>query len=288
MPRDYRAPRPYWPHSDTTTPDEPATTGTPCPGFCNSAHRAAEKRYQDGGPEHDRLEPRPGEPVWCPPCVTSIRGALADTPELAVRLHLEINAGTSSALDEHVSGSRERAIHEHQAAVFALEELAGFLADWEDTVRDQLGLAPRRTLTAGHLKAVEATARFLPRHLAWLLAEHPAREASEGFGLDLLALHRKAQILTRAQDVEPARCVGVACPYCDRKALEHEVDALGMATGYIKCRRCRPILRMNPDEYHRWTRMLAADALARGYAPAEKLAEVFGANVPAQFARAAR
>jgi hypothetical protein len=71
-------------------------------------------------------------------------------------------------------------------------------------------------------------------------------------------------------------------------ALEWEVDELGIGTGNVKCRRCRPILRMTADEYERWTKMLAADARTRGYAPMDKLREIFGGSIPAQFTKAAK
>lgn len=270
----------------TTPPPQPA--GDPCPGRCNAPWRNAEHRYAETGREHD-LQPRDGNPIWCPPCTTAIRGALADMPELTVRLQLEADSGTSAALREHVSGSKERALHEHQTAVFLIEEIAGWLGDWEDTIRADRELDAPRVLGIGHPRTIANAAGFLPRHLTWLLTKHPGNpDAATGFGLELLLLHRRAQTVVHAEDAEPVRCAGVACPDCDHKALEHEVDRdTGVVTGYIRCRKCRPVLRMTPQEYERWTRMLAADAHARGLAPREKLAEIFGSSVPAQYARAA-
>lgn len=282
MPRDHRAAQPYWVHPEPAP--ETATTETPCPGNCNRAWRAAENRKAEKGTEHT-LRPRPGQPVWCPPCATGIRGALQDMPELAVRLHVEINAGASAtALDEHlnVSGSRERALHEHEAAVFALEETAMFLADWEDTVRAGRGLPA----CAGSFdlralaKTVESSSRFLRIHLAWLLAEHPEsapegeeHQIAEGFGLELLALHRKAQALTKTGDVRPQACEGVFCPNCDLRALEWEVDPdTGAVTGYVRCRVCRPRFVMTSEQYYQWTKMEGHDARKRGLATPKVLA----------------
>jgi hypothetical protein len=62
----------------------------------------------------------------------------------------------------------------------------------------------------------------------------------------------------------------------------------GALTGYIACRRCKPVFRMAPVEYDRWTGMLARDACARGYAPVEKLTLVFGGQIPPMFLDAAR
>ncbi len=272
-------------HQPDTAPEPETHTDAPaCPGRCNSGWRAAEARTAETGIRHD-YEPRQGQPVWCPPCTTLIRGALCDTPELAVRLQIEIDSGAASSATEEeiVNGSKERALHEHQAPVFALEELSMWLADWEDTVRSVRHLPERHPQRTQH-KTVEVSSLFLRHHLDWILTEHD-REAAEGFGLELLGLHRKTQILTRTHDVLPERCYGVACPYCDKNALEWEVDELGMATGNVKCRKCRPILRMTPVEYERWTKMFAADVHARGYAPMAKLREVFGGSIPSQFAK---
>src|SRR5579863_9956528 len=110
MPRDYRAPRTYghtYPEPPEPAPD--ADQSPHCPGSCNAAYRAAEARYQDGGPDHD-LEPRPGKPVWCPACTIEIRAALADWTDLAARLREEIESGVCAALTEYVSGSKNRPV----------------------------------------------------------------------------------------------------------------------------------------------------------------------------------
>jgi hypothetical protein len=286
MPRDHRAARPHWADSNLEPAPEPPGAGDlPCVGRCNAAWRAAEQRKADKGTEH-ALKPRPGYPIWCPPCATSIRGALGDMPELAVRLHVEISVGTSATAlndDLNVTGSRERALHEHEAIVFALEEAAMFLADWESTVRAGRALTPSaglpnlRTLA----KDVETSSRFLQRHLTWLLDVHPdtapegeERLASEGFGLDLLALHRKAQAMTKTGEVRPEACDGVFCPNCDLRALEWEVDPdTGAATGDVRCRVCRPRFVMTPEEYYQWTRMEEHEARKRGLATRAVLAD---------------
>lgn len=277
MPRDHRradVAHNYWSHSDPTPTEPPSNPGTACPGRCNTAWRAAENRLAESGTPHT-LAARPGFPIWCPPCNTSIRGALGDMPELAVRLHLEVESGISATNDERVSGSRERALHQHQGAAFALEDIAGVLEDWEDAVRDQRNLAPRSTATAGQPKTVELAVRFLGRHLAWLLADHPDREASEEFGLEVLALHRKAQAMTRTGDVRPERCHGVSCPNCDLFALEWEVDKdTGVATGDVRCRVCKPEFVMTRDEYDRWVRMLGHEARHQRSAHRRALADV--------------
>jgi len=262
MPHDYRAAPRY-----RTQPDpapEPPADATACPGKCNAAHRAAEQRRTDTGRQHD-LTPRPGQPVWCPPCTTAIRGALQDLPELAVRLHMQILRATP-ADTEFVSGTHQRPLHENEAYALAIEELATFLGDWEDTVREQRELAALRHYTDNHIVTIDNACRFLPRHLPWLLADQPDREASEGFGVELLILQRRAQAMTKSGDVRPEHCDGVACPNCDLRALEWEVDADGRGTGNIRCRVCRPKFVMTPQEYERWTRMLDHEARGQGLA----------------------
>jgi hypothetical protein len=43
------------------------------------------------------------------------------------------------------------------------------------------------------------------------------------------------------------------------------------------------MFRMTMEEYHRWTRMLAAGEQVRAVATADKLRAVFGTAVPAQY-----
>jgi hypothetical protein len=331
MPRDYRAPRDYG-HTYPEPPgDQPATPDAlHCPGKCNAAYRAAEARYQDGGADHD-LEPRPGQPVWCAPCVTEVRGALTDWQDLAVRLQEEVESGVSAAMAEYVSGSKNRPVHDHEAASFLLDEAAEWLGSWEDTLRADLDLG-RRKRAATAVGVIRAATGILSANLEWHLAGRPREQyfVAEEFGLDLLRYHRRAQLLTGTQDVEPVRVIGVPCPMCDRKALEHELEASasrraplrryrrgeddeplspyrplgpgggakltetavtaleGAATGYVKCRHCKPAFRMTGEEYTRWTKLLAAGDAVRALATREKLAEVFGNSVPAQYARAAQ
>lgn len=333
MPRDYRAPRPNWPHSQDEPEPQPATPAAPdCPGKCNAGYRAAEARYQDGGPDHD-YEPRPGAPVWCPACALEIRAALTDWPDLATRLKEEVESGVSAALTEYVSGSKERPVHDHQAASFLLDEFAEWVSAWEDTVRRERDLPARRNPSADPVKAITAAAAVLPAHLDWHLgardlSDDDQRTVVEDFGLELLAYHRRAKLLTGMAESEPVRVIGVPCPMCDRKTLEFEIEANatrsaplrryrygddgealtphrplgpghagklteaavtpleGAVTGYVKCRHCKPVFRMTANEYTRWTKLLAAGAQVRALATREKLAEVFGNSVPAQYRHA--
>lgn len=297
-----------------------------CPGKCNAGWRAAEQRYENNGTPND-LDFVEGQPVWCPPCTTAIRAALADMPDLAHRLQEEIESGVSAAMTEYVSGSKNRPVHDHEAASFLLDEFAEWATSWEDTMRSELGL-PGRTGAPGQWTAIVRACGFMLPHLNWQLAERVPEpygaEVSTDFGLDVLRYHRRAQFLTGTQDPEPVRVAGVPCPMCDYKALEHEVEGdtghriravryrygdggnvlsgrddttgalvkltetitistQGAVLGYIRCRRCRPTFRMAPDEYHAWTKLLAAGDEVRALATQEKLAEIFGGSVPTQY-----
>lgn len=243
-----------------------------CPGYCNSAWRAAERRYEQKGTTHT-LTPRDGQPVWCRPCVTAIRCALDDMPQLAILLHLQTTWATAED-SEHVSGTRERALYPGDTYALAIEEIAVFLGDWEDTVRAERSLNPAdRRAGQRHGATITGACAFLSRHLHWLLSEHPERDASEGFGSDLLALHRRAQGMTKSAEVRPERCDGVKCPVCDLNALEWEIDTQGRATGDVRCRVCRPRFVMTAGEYEQWTKMLDHDARERGLATARVLAD---------------
>lgn len=241
-------------HATADTPTPPGTAGANhCPGPCSARWRAAEKHRLTAGTAHD-LTPRPGAPVWCGPCTRHLRTALADLPELAARLLLEIEHGTPGGT-EHVSGSREAPIHQHQAAAFCIDDIAAVLSYWAEAVRELRNLA---TPAAGRRRGTAITddTRLLHAHFDWLIAEHPEPAMSAEFGGDVNRVHRHAVKLTKTGDVRPERLDGVPCPRCDLKALEREVDSEGRASGYVACRSCGTLL--TGAEYERWTRLAAA------------------------------
>jgi hypothetical protein len=356
MPQDYRRAAPQY--EPEPAPDaEP--DGPSCPGTCNAAWRAAEKRRLDRGTTHE-LVYRAGLPVWCTACATSIRGTLTDWPELATLLTEEIESGVSAGMSEYVSGSKEAPVHDHEAPSMLLDEVAEFLSAWENTIRDQRHLPGRRgpdndgrivewRWSAEHgdrgrdphrdpARTITLASVFLATHLDWVLRERPPGEetVAEDYGQMLLDYHRRAQRLTGTGKSEPLRVLGVACPNCDRCSLEHELEPAanrrgrlvsfvydaagqvavhlfprrlgpdglperaaaqkvteettkpleGAVTGYIACRRCKPVFRMTPDEYQRWLKQLAHDACTRGMATREKLAVVFGGDIPTEYAKA--
>lgn len=316
--------RPYRPETPHDAEPEPAEHAGPpaCPGKCNTAYRAAEKRLADKGIGHD-LSPRAGDPIWCRPCVTAVRGALEDWPELAQALVEEIDSGIGAAHAGYVSGSKNRPIHDHEPESLLLDEYAEWIRYWETRVRAARDLDPR-TADEHPVRAIITASAFLQPHLTWLLCS--TRVAGE-FGLDLLGYHRKAQALTGTSEARPQRIDGVPCPQCGRTALCWEIEdsprrrqsvqryacdpegqplsllrplgpsgagkvtvrstalLAGAVTGYVRCLWCRPEFRMPPGEYERYTRQWAADPAVREAATPQLLTAVFGGSVPPQYAK---
>lgn len=225
-------------YADTDSPTE-TTSATACPGKCNSAWRAAEHRYETTAVDHD-LEPRDGQPVWCPPCTTAIRSAIAEWPDLALRLAEEVESGVSAGMSEYVSGSKNKPVHDHEAASFLLDEYAEWIGEWEATLRVERRLAKRKTANSPR-DAIGNATRFLLVHLDWHLGhtadgrfhDIPAAQIIEEWGLEILRYHRRAQILTGTRDVEPVRIAGVECKNCKYKALEHEVEGASAKQAHV-------------------------------------------------------
>lgn len=239
-------------HNNHDTPHTGQAVTKPCVGTCNHRWRRAEHHTVTTGEPHE-LRPRAGEPTWCTPCTTHVLSALRDMPELAARLQLEIEHGTDNGT-EHVSGSRERPLHNRQVPARLIEEIAHTLRDWQDDICDHRNLTgPRMRLAQG--PAISEAARFIERHFDWLM-QHHQREAAEAFGTEILALFRRAQRVTKTDEPRPVTCNGVPCPRCDMMALERELHTDGSETGYVRCRYCPNLL--SHDEYERWTKLLAA------------------------------
>lgn len=227
-------------------------TPSACCGPCNSGWRRAEAaRLADDTP-HD-LTARAGQPVWCNPCARHLRYALADLPELAARLLLEIENATAAG-SVHVSGSKERPIHARERYAFCIDDIAGILAYWAEAIREDRGLAVPAARTRG--VAITGDTRLLLIHFDWMLAEHPEPAQSAEFGTDINRLHRHATRLTHLDDVRAERCDGIVCRQCDLMALEREIDSQGRGTGYVLCRNCE--LLYSEEEYERWVKMVAA------------------------------
>lgn len=221
-----------------------------CPG-CNTAWRHAEAQRLSEGTPHD-LTPRYGEPVWCPRCAGHIRSNLASLPDLVARLYLEMENASPGA-GEHVSGSKERPIHEREKYTFCIEDIDGILDSWATAVREDRHLVFVRPVQQG--RRITFAARVLLIHLDWLIGDHPDPVASQAFGTEIRRIYLRASHLTHTDEVRPERCDGVMCPRCDTMSLEREIDWQGRTTGYIACRACETLL--SAAEYERWTKLAA-------------------------------
>lgn len=224
-----------------------------CPGFHNDSWRRAEvARLADGIPHE--LTPRAGNPVWCDSCAQRQWYALAALPDLASKLLIESKNATSAGA-EHVSGSKERRLHEAEKYYRCIDDIAELLAYWAEAIREDRNLAPspprRRVGTV-----ITVDARLLLIHFDWMMAEHPEPAQSTEFGNDINRLHRHATRLTHTDEVRAEHCDGVVCHKCDLMALEHEIDGEGRATGYVACLNCGDL--QSTEEYERWVKMLAA------------------------------
>lgn len=227
MPRDYRTIRPSWPRTLTDSIPQQDPDAHPCPGRCNAAYRAAEARSVQHSIAHD-LDPRPGNPLWCMPCVTALRGDLTDWPDLAARLQDEIGAGIRAQTGEVVSGSKIRPIHEHERPSLLLDEVVRWLPACASAVARALELRARASVLRG-LRPVAAVADacgFLLTHLDWRLNDCPSEhhQDARAFGTQLARFTLQARTLTGALDPQPVRINGIPCPMCDYKALEYEIE----------------------------------------------------------------
>jgi hypothetical protein len=250
MPRNTRhEPQPYWAHSDPepTTPAAPRAGTVDCPGWHNDAWRYAETDQSD-------LEATPGNPIWCDGCREAIRSPLLYLPGLAHDLMVELEEATDTAA-ERVSGTRTRALHEHQAQALLIDDIRDILNQFEDEVRDWRQLTARRR-DVRQIPSINRSAEFLLAHLDWAITEAPDTADPQGlvraFADRLHRLDRRAMRLTHKQDAVPEDCIGVRCKNrdCGLMALVRAVERSGADKGEILCESCGA--KMTLQEYHDW------------------------------------
>lgn len=242
-------------HPARHTPSGDSQPPYPCPGFHNDAWRYTE----DPDDEHDNpANYAHGDPIWCTGCTDTIRATIDYLPRLAANLALELEHATDQKA-ERVSGTRQRALHAHQAQALLINEIYDVLTQWEDETRAARDLTPRpRGLRQG--AAISAARVFLLAHLDWILTKAPETGDPQGlvraFVDRIKRLDRRGMRLTHQADARPEPCVGVQCKRCDWKALVRAVDKTGAATGDVVCENCGD--HMTPDEYRAWTAQWAA------------------------------
>jgi hypothetical protein len=234
-------------HRISTTQAAPVSASTiPCPGAHNDAARNDER---DDEPDLVYCEP-----VWCEHCATSLRSALLYLPGLAAALEVEIEEATDVA-PERVSGTRARALHEHQAQALLIDEIRDILAQFEDEVRDWRALTPRRR-DVRQRASIQRSARFLANHFEWIVTKAPDTADPQGlvraFIDKLKRLDRRAMNLTHQQDAKPEECLGVPCKRlsCGLKTLVRAVEKTGADKGEIVCESCGNKLTL--DQYRDW------------------------------------
>lgn len=238
--------RPYWIHPGSSTPAPTSTI--PCPGEHND-----DARYAEGEDEPDLVA---GDPIWCASCTTAFRSALLYLPGLADALQVEIEEGTSVA-PERVSGTRTRALHEHQAQALLIDEIHDLLTQLDDVVREWRNFTARRR-DVRHQPAIHRSAAFLHAHYEWILTKAPGTADPQGlvrtFNDRLRRLDRRAMRLTHQQDAKPEDCIGVPCKNdsCGMKNLVRAVEKSGADRGEIVCEACGHKLTL--DEYRDWAK----------------------------------
>jgi hypothetical protein len=236
-----------------------------CPGNCNRAWRKAraiynaqEAAYQkalanwkDGDlipeqPQPPDIEPWYGEPAWCRACQSVIRRELSELDDLAALL-AALPPGirppvTGQRERVRVSGSREEP--SPSPALDALEELAGWLRDWESAARGT-DPRPRRGWLATEITTITC----------WLYAHSSSLLADEGMALDFGAETRRwhRELTSSAHAASAARHQKQPCPRCHLFTLWRTIGE-----DYIRCVNtdCKRVLTV--EEYERETAVTLA------------------------------
>lgn len=175
---------------------------TDCPGSCNTWWRNLTPEQQATS-EH---APRPGDPVWCSTCKASLRRKFTD-------LDYQL-AWLAFRADGHQPQAGEPSRHNGgqpspSQAMDIVEELTGWLWDWEDAVRHELGLSA--SFHQGYLPEIRS------KVIAWLterfdrILELPF---AEDFGREAAARHWE---LLGKNNARPPRHGLVNCPRCNHK-----------------------------------------------------------------------
>lgn len=229
-----------------------------CEGSCNSRWRKAQALYQaalaaydqaladlkDGDevpepPEAPDIQPWRGEPVYCTRCQSVIRSELAELDDLASGL-AALPPGISAASDsrrEPVKVSGSRPAPSPSPGADDLDELAGWLREWEAIAKGDGGPRPRRGFLATEITTI---CGWLYHHFDPLITNP---EIAADFGSEIRRWHR--ELTAKTHSASFARHVKQPCPKppsgCGRYTLWEKVGE-----DYISC--------VNPDCNRRLTR----------------------------------
>jgi hypothetical protein len=195
----------------------------------------AERAEGDPGPPRPvppDIRPWPGNP-WCPRCQGALRAQLAELDDLAPLLAAipDLSAPSEEA---RVSGSRETA--SPSPAMDDLDELAGWLRDWQTALQGTDPLARRGYLAT----AITTTVHWLALHFDSLIV-HP--DLAADFGTELRQWHRS--LTAKAKAGTGLKHMNKACPRCRSFTLWRTDGEM-----YVKCadRDCQRYLTLSEYE----------------------------------------
>lgn len=202
----------------TAEQDDPTTEPDICPGPCNRAWEAAERRQHETGEPHN-LQPAHGQPLWCHECRDTIENMLRDLYREAAnvprsgRLNTpKSDTGIKLGPDIHASPSPAHDFH---------DELDRWVTTYARATANQLGQTPK-THSLG----------YLITNLSYILSRDPAGIA---FGMAVYNWHRR--IINAAGGPPLVHRIPGTCPHCNRSAGLRRKDGEDL----VKCRFCQAV-----------------------------------------------
>jgi hypothetical protein len=224
-----------------------------CPGACNNSYRRAkavhdadQAAYEEAvlrhladssqpdpeRPEAMTIRPWPGEPVFCTRCRGTIHRELAELDDLAALRAAQLPGDNTGGDERQGRVSGTRGTPSPSPAADDIDELGGWLRDWESVVR---GTAPRPR--RGYL------ANEVTTITAWLTAHFDSfivrADIAADFGTETRRWHRELAAKTKAGT--GMKHQKRPCPRCKQYSLW-----LADGANYISC--------MNEDCNRRLTR----------------------------------
>jgi hypothetical protein len=186
-----------------------------CPGRCNRAWEAAERREHETGEPH-QLHPVPGQPIWCHDCRDQIQEALEELPRevAAVPSSGRLNTpatelGRLSRADVHASPSPAFDFHDEYRA-------------W---VRTNVRATAQRL---GHNSTGQGIG-YLISNLSNILSQDP-----EGIDFGMAAFTWRRRVTNAAGGPPLVHRIPGTCPHCDRRGLLRRSDG----DDIVKCHAC--------------------------------------------------
>lgn len=218
----------------------------PCPGWCNTKWRRAERRRVNLGEQHEERVVEVTT-AMCDRCWFASMADLLELPELYAALWADYLHAAKPAMDQRVSGSPRGELNIY---LDLFDQADHFVDTWDERYR----------LARGWWRAQRGTVTERARHLAaggeWIRDKMPD---AEELALDITRLARRIRKATK-RDVMLIR-LKMPCPNCGVKALlrrepyRRPGDPVGVYQDNIRCDKCG--LLWNEDEYARAALVLA-------------------------------